>query len=340
MNRKKNNGIRNIANIVGVSPATVSRALNNSGQVSPELQRRIVETARRLGGNPRNNLQLLAFIVSDENYRMQGYTLRIIEELRRESAQRGYFWELISANELDLLNEHSVAGVVSIDYRNRVAEKWSSQSFPLVCINDAARYLDGVYAVYSDEYSGIEHAVNHLIGFGHRRIGLLQIGGKTVHASRHREEAFFQLGERYRCRDGFFAEWGCVPVDDTTCPTVVDGALDNLLRNRVSAVIIAGESAVFDLLDAMKRRNLPIGKRLSVVAWENHAARFLTPPLTTVEQNFPELARLALEILEAQLRHAPMPKNNEVPYLFHLRESVTVPPLGSVKIKMQSASGK
>lgn len=329
MNRKKNNGIRNIANIVGVSPATVSRALNNSGLVSPELQRRIVEASRQLGNNARNNLQLIAFIVSDENHRMQGYTLRVIEELRRESAQRGYFWELISADELDLLNERSVAGVVSLDYRNRVAEKWSSQSFPLVCINDAARYLDGVYAVYSDESSAIEHAVNHLIGFGHRRIGLLQIGWKSAHASRHREEAFFQLGERYRCREGFHSEWGCVPVDDATCPTVVDGALDNLLRERVSAVIIPGESAVFDLLAAMKRRNLPIGKRLSVIAWESHAARFLTPPLTTVEQNFSELARLALDILEAQLRHGTMPKNREVPYLFHLRESVTVPPGGS-----------
>jgi len=289
------------------------------------MRARILETVRQLGGTSRSKLQLIAFIVPDENFKLMGYSIRILEELRREAAERGYYWELISAGQLDILDERSVTGVISLDYRNRIAKKWSNRVFPLVCINDAARYLDGVYAVYSDETSGIRHAVNHLIGFGHQRIGLLQIGGKTVRASSHREESFFKLGELYHCRETFFSEWGCVPVDDMTCPTVVDGALDRLLKHKVTAIVTPGETAIYDLLDALRRRKLSIPKHLSVVAWESHISRFLTPPMTTVEQNFPELARLAMEILEAQIKHLTIPQSDGVPYLFHLRESVTVP---------------
>lgn len=325
MNRTKDTGIRSIAALAGVSPATVSRVLNNTGRVSPELCRRVLDTVRPLGGNSRNKQRLIAFIVPDENFKLHSYSLRVIEELRREAATRGYHWMMLAADQLDILNDHSIAGVISFDYRNRIAEKWSTRTFPLVCINDAARYLDGIYSVYSDEYSGIRHAVNHLIGFGHRRIGLLQIGGKRVRASSHREDAFFALGDSYQCRQTFFSEWGCVPVADLICPTVVDGALDHLLRNKVTAIIVPGENAIFGLLDAMKRRKRSIPKHLSVVAWENAVSRFITPPLTTVEQNFQELARLAIEILEAQINHIPMPKNHEVPYLFHQRESVTMP---------------
>lgn len=325
MNKKKSNGIRNIAAAAGVSPATVSRVLNNSGLVSPEVCGRVLKVARELGGNPRSRLKLISFLVTDERFKFGDYSFRILEELRREATERGFRWQLIAADQLDILEERSVTGIISLDYRNRIAEKWRNRAFPLVCINDAARCLDGVHSVYSAEYSGIRQAVNHLVGFGHQRIGLLQIGGRNVLASKHREEAFFQLGQVYRLREHFFSEWGCVPIDDCNCPTVIDGALDRLLERKITALILPGEGTVYDFVDASRRRGLLIPEELSVISWESVVSGYLSPAMTTVEQNFPELARRAMETLEAQINHVPIPLGTAVPYLFHPRESVMVP---------------
>lgn len=324
MRKKKENGLRKIAEMTGVSPATVSRALNNSDLISPDTKNRILETVRTLGKLPDVRLKTIALVLP-EDMEIRGYTLRLMEEIRKEAYRRGKCLEIVFADGLNVLSERSVIGVISIDYHNRIAKHWKNSSVPIVCVNDAALSLEGIHAVYSDERSSIATCVNTLIGFGHKRIGLFQLGPKNVYCSKRREECFFESGRAYGLENSFFSEWGCVPVRNNLSPEAVDGPLSNLLAQRITALIVPGESAHYNVLDFLNRRKIAVPRKLSLMCWEALDSRYLTPPLTTVEQNFQELASAAFDVLEAQIGKERIPLHREIAYKINLRSSIAVP---------------
>ena len=67
-------GIRQVADAAGVSPTTVSHALNGKGRISEETRTRVIEAAKKLGYEPNRNAQrmvsggsgLIAFGLIDE----------------------------------------------------------------------------------------------------------------------------------------------------------------------------------------------------------------------------------------------------------------------------------
>jgi len=179
--------IADVAREAGVSSQTVSRVINNKGELKPETRRSVIEVIERLGYRPSsiarslatNRTFTLGLLVPDIDNPFWPGIARGIEEVAWE---RGYHVFLCNTTEdprreeavLQLLEDKRVDGVIVAG--SRLPDE---RLLPLIERHSAAvlvnRTLPGGHAgsVRVDVTHGANLVVSHLIARGHRRIGLL-----------------------------------------------------------------------------------------------------------------------------------------------------------------------
>ena len=318
--------IRRIAGELNLSSSTVSRALAGRPEISPETTRKVIETARRLGYRPPPEKRTVILILPDTDTPLQSYSTGMLNALRRECDARRLQLEAVAANHLAMVDERTLCGAISFDFRNRLAFEWGrSHRLPLVCVNDMPHHLDGVYSVFTDEFQAMAEAVNHLAGFGHRRIGLLLTGAST-HTSRNRRKGFEQAMRAH----GFPLE-GMI-VDDALFPPPparvdgLGGMLRKLLDAEVSAMIVCGEGSAAEVYFTLRRFGFSLPEQLSLIVWEQpEFNRFAIPPLTSIAQDFNTLAKKAFDLLETVADGETPDEDVPVPARLISRGSVFVP---------------
>lgn len=331
MRKKSESGIRQIAELAGVDVSTVSRALNRRAHVQPETAARVFEAARQIGYRQKRLRQIIALILPESGTTLKWYSINVLNALRLEAVQRNWWLEIISADQIELLNERAVSGVISFDFNNHLAEKiGSTRNLPMVCINDSARHIDRVYSVFSNEFQAVNLAVSHLVGYGHRRIGMIINGDPESYCNRTRHEAFDRMMRVHNL--SAFAE--CVhgkhtPGDPDSLVRLLHGAVLRMAECGVTAIINTGESEAASVLHSLEVCRFRVPEDFSLITWEMvDVSEFLSPPQTTVCQNFAELARRAFDTLEKLVSGEPVCRDSLVDYLLRDRSSVAVPPRG------------
>jgi len=314
-------GIRTIAEKLGISSSTVSRALNNHPRISQKTRAEVLRTARELGRPADKDRQKVILLILPElRVQLKGYSCEIINGIRLECRKRGYVLEMIAADQLDVLNDRDYAGAICIDFSLRVSRFWGKRyTIPLVVLNDYPNHIENIYTVSSDSLSAFTSAVRHLFRNGHRRVGMLQFEEDSITTldANHRRMAFFQTMDSFGLGGGAF--YGILRADD---PAFTE--FHEILKNGVTALIICGESSAVSRTMVFVRKNgILVPDELSLITWESgELSGLLTPPLTTVGQNFPELANRAFSILEDAMAGKHVKKDIAIPYLFHDRGSV------------------
>ena len=183
--------LKDLANELGVSIATVSRALRNSHEVGPEMKQKVKELAKKLNYRPNPFAQSLR----KEAPRVIGvilpnlvthYYAAVLDGIEDFAAKEGY--SVISANShedheretkaVDALLDMHVEGIIAclaqdtVDYSH--FEQLYDQGVPLVffartCLDDKFSQVVGNGDVAAQE------ATQHMIDSGSRRIAF--IGG-------------------------------------------------------------------------------------------------------------------------------------------------------------------
>ena len=140
--------------------STVSRALNHTGQISSQRAAEIFRIANELGYAPRTAGRTIAVILPESDIELRWYSINLLNAIRQEAAERGRPLEIVSSDQLHVLDERSLVGMLSFDFSRQLAERIGrSNAVPLVCINDSARHIDQVYSVFSDEDQAMSLAV-------------------------------------------------------------------------------------------------------------------------------------------------------------------------------------
>lgn len=314
-------GIRSIAERLGISSSTVSRALNNHPRISRETRVEVLRVARELGRPAKKAAQkTILLILPPLRFQLKGSSFEIVNVMRQECRKRGYFLEMIAADQLDVLNDRDYAGAVCIDFSLRVSRFWGKRyTIPLVALNDYPNHIENIYTVSSDSLSAFIPAVRHLLRNGHRRIGMLQFEGNndTNQDANDRRKAFFEVMDSFGLGGGAF--YGTLQGDD---PAFTE--FREILKNGITALIVCGEGvAMFRTVEFLKKSGIKVPDELSLITWETgELSGLLTPALTTVAQNFPELAERTFSILEDVMAGKRVKKDVAVPYLFYDRGSV------------------
>lgn len=333
---KRRATLKDVADVVGVSPATVSNAYNRPSQLSPELREKVLEAARRLGYSPdplarglrRGQVGAVGVVYGDRlSYTfadpvaalfMQGLS-RVIEE-----ANLGLLLVPRRTVRDALVSSAAVDGFVvySLFDGDELVERVLERKLPTVFVDYPGRA--GFPAVNIDDLGGARAAAEHLLQLGHRRIGIvaLPLGQPDLssvsgcNASSQRLLGYQQvLGQRAKVQVVEVAE---------NLASEGESAARALLRQRPrpTALLCMSDRLALGVLEAARQMGLQVPQELSVVGFDDipEAAR-TTPRLTTVHQPLLEKGLWAGRLLLAQLKGESLEPPGVFPTHLVLRES-------------------
>lgn len=312
-------GVREIARKLNLNISTVSRALNRSYQVSKETTELVLRTANEMGYHKQQTRKCIVVLLPAACVKLAWYTLNLINALKDSLMSRNYYWEFINSDRIDIIQERSVSGIISIDFTGRIAGEVSEKyNIPLVCINDAPNPRENVCSVISDATSSIRMAFDCLYDYGHRNIAFISTSGGRSVEGRLREEAFRNIASVRGLTDR------CVIVSESV--QTYHGTVHELAVKGITAIIVDGENSGLSVFKSLNFCKLTIPRKMSLITWElPYVSDMVRPAITTVEQNFPALAETAVAMLESTIRNEPPGDSITVPYRLHFRNSVSVP---------------
>lgn len=283
--RKPAATIYDIARHLGLSPSTVSRALNKPGRVNARTEQRIREAAAELNYRinpmaralPTGRTHTLGLILTDITNPVY-FTL--VRGAERVAAAEGYTLVLAESQESDALEAEtaerllqSVDGLVLVASRLDDAHIGAlAERKPLVLVN---RVVDGVSGVVPDVLPGIREALDHLASLGHASLAFLS-GPTASWMSRLRWETLLDEAPRR----------GMTIVEIGPGAPTLDGGQRGLRRvqaSGVSAVVAYNDLMAIGLLRACRCAGIDVPSRLSIVGFDDiFGSDFTSPPITTI----------------------------------------------------------
>jgi LacI family transcriptional regulator len=306
--------IGEVAAMAGVSPMTVSRVVNQQGNVREATRDRVMEAVRELGYTPNLAASSLAatrgmriaLIYSNPS---TAYLSELLVGALRGSLRGAAQLVIDSWDEYDTDAERagaralarSVAGVVLppplCESRTVVAELLDA-GVAVVGIG-SARFVDRMSRVRIDDFNAARELAEHLISRGHRRIAYIK-GHPNQTASAQRFEGFrAAMAGAGIAVDGALVEQGFF-----TYRSGLDAAEKLLARARPPTAIIAcNDDMAAAAVSVAHRRGMEVPTDLSVVGFDDSsAATTVWPELTTVRQPIAAMADAAIDLLLEAVR--------------------------------------
>jgi DNA-binding LacI/PurR family transcriptional regulator len=300
--------IYDVARLAGVSTATVSRALNGTGQIAPATRATIEAAVEQLGYRPNTiarslvtkSTQTIALLLPDitnpfyaalvsgiqQTALAQGWTM-LLCTTESDAEREELYLRVLRAKQVD---GALVDGLVLPP--DRIA-RFVEDGFPIVCLD---RDIDSrsIPLVQVDNRLGGRIATRHLVDLGHTLIahvtGAGELGISDERLAGYRDAITeaglpvdFQLVEEGRFTD--------------------DGGHDaarRLLERQpdLTAIFAANDLSALGVMNAVAEAGRRVPDDVSVVGFDDlHLSAYTSPPLTTIRQPAVEIATLATEIL-------------------------------------------
>lgn len=304
--------MKDIARELGVSVATVSRALQNSPRISVEQRERIQAYARAhnffpniLAGTLRRSrvepLRIIGVIVPQIAHY---YFSTILSGIEEEASLRGYRIMVAQSDEryerevriCQSFLENRVCGVIVSQAKDTVRYEHFQQlldaGLPLVFYDRICTGLN-TNRVVVDDYQGAFTAVSHLIETGCRRIAFYGSSMK-MEISKNRyngyRDALLQAGLHPNDSLSFECD------NHAAAEEVTPGLLSR--PDRPDAVFAVNDDTAIAVLYTAKRMGLQVPEDLSICGFTNgERAVACDPKLTTVEQRGSRVGQEAVDIL-------------------------------------------
>lgn len=331
--------IRDLAEQVGVSTATVSRALNNQPEVSPETRQKVLELADRTGyqfrvGKRFTNVIGLVYPNHPVHPDEGSFESAMISGILRGIDDHMYDLQFVNVERdkgpqetfSQLFRRKGLRGVIVRSIRSSpdLAEQIADEGFPHVLIADRSEHPN-VNFIECDSRGESARAIDHLAHLGHSRIALVT---NSVEDSDHRDRREGYL-EGLR-RNG-------IPFDQRLViglPGTLQGgsaALDRLLalEDRPTAVYVTTPPATLGVLQRCLQLGVEVPTNLSVVGFDDsQTRRRCFPSYTAVCQDATQLgleaSRWLTRLIEGQ---AAAPLRERRPTVFEVGQSTSVAPV-------------
>src|ERR1700730_3049195 len=271
--------IEHIATLAEVSRSTVSRVLNNHSGVRSTVRERVLQVIREQNYAPQAAARSLASSRTDTIGLLvprsaavslaDPFIATMIQPLFEASAQQGYFLMLsMLTSDLEpgfydrILRSRHVDGVImfSSDIDDPILPLLIKDGGPLVLIGRHPYFLN-VVSVDVENRQGARDAVAHLIGLGHRRIGLIN-GQLQMEAAQARrdgyKQALLEAGVAIDAElmvDGFYSK---VSAYQATL-TLLD------LPQPPTAIFASSDSMAIGALHAVRYRGLNVPEDLALI---------------------------------------------------------------------------
>lgn len=329
--------IRKVAELAGVSVATVSRTLKTPERVSPQTRERVHLAVEQAGYRPNlmavqfrsrktRNLVVLVPVIANvffarvisgiqEAAHALNYRVLLCDTRGREEVETAY---------AELVHAHQADGVIQLRAFNPFGENCHGGSPPPMV--NACEVLDAppCPSVRLDNRAAARAMTEHLLALGHRRIGLIK-GPQGSPLTRERIAGY---------KDAL-REAGITPVPELLCRgnfTLQAGydAAGQLLScaERPTAIFCENDEMAIGAIQRIRQSGLRVPEDISVAGFDDIPfAAYCDPPLTTIAQPAEAFGRHAVEMLVAQFEQHPLETPHLVlPYSLVVRGSTAAAP--------------
>jgi LacI family transcriptional regulator len=303
--------IRDVAEQAGVSIATVSRVLNDRGDVSVETRARVREVAREVGytADPAaralatQRTRVIAVVVGDNAGHRDLSLLffaKVLAAISRRLAHSDYEALLLQPEEVGPQHRYDAAILIGLDSNDAIVVDLWNRSVPHVGVDVRVGIRRAAF-VGSDHADGVRLALAHLYALGHRRIA--HVGGaRNTVAGSDRFDAFQREARRLRLE--LPAEYIRV-ADFSSAAGYRETCALLALAEPPTAVVAASDLMAMAALQAIRDAGLQPGSDVAVVGFDDlEAAALVHPPLTTIRQDRQELGTIAAERAIELIEHA------------------------------------
>ncbi len=308
--------ITDIAKSLGITPATVSRALNDHPGISERTKRLVQQEASRLHYN-RNKIasslrsgktQVIGVIIPSAEINFFGSVVYGIESMANLS---GYNVLLYQSNEsrdsevkgLDTFLGARVDGIIvsiaknTLDYSHFINVK--KKGVPLVFFDRANDDL-GIPSVVVDDYKGAFYATEHLIRQGYRRIAHVS-GPQHIKIFNDRLKGYMGAIQANKMKVDFDLIYG----GNVSIESGKESAGYFLsMQHPPDAVFAVEDFTALGLIKELKDNQVKIPDEMGVIGFANELfGKHITPSLSTVDQQTVLMGKEAFNLLMESIRN-------------------------------------
>jgi LacI family transcriptional regulator len=307
--------LQGVAALAGVSIKTVSRVVNNQGEITEATRQRVQAAIDELGYRPNilarslvnRRTDTLAVVAWGIEYFGPS---RIIVGIEQQSDELGYslFLDLVSQPEapnqdsiLDTLLARRVDGIIWSVPEVGDNRKWLRPGLlerlpPIVFLSMQPQPRLAITAV--NNFSGAKQATRHLIDQGRRKIAIIA-GPRAWWESRER----FSGWKRTLEESGIPASLS-LSVESYWSAAGGERAMEQLLNQmpEIDAVFASSDQIALGALGAIHRSGRRVPQDVAIVGFDNAPeSAFYWPPLTTVYQKLVNAGRIAVQNLHQMI---------------------------------------
>lgn len=300
--------LKDLAGLLNVSISTISKALNNSPEISPEMKKRVQEAASASNYTPNllaqglkaNKTKTIGVIVPDI---LNHFFAKAVHGIETTASKYGYKVIICLSNEsmkkegesLDLLVNGSVDGVImSLSRETQSLEKYDhfenaiKYHLPVALFDRTTKSLKCDRISINDELASLK-ATNYLHNSGCKKVIFLS----TIHGT--------SVGENRR--KGYekatkAAGFSPISINIEDYSHFEKNLLEAIKDKEIDGVVAAEELSAVSVMRYALKNNFKIPEELSVIGFTNGIlGENFVPSLTTVEQCAEIQGALATETL-------------------------------------------
>lgn len=326
--------LKDLAAQLGVSIATVSRALRNSHEVGEELRVKVQKLAKELNYRPNPFAQSLR----SEAPKVIGvvvpnlvthYYSAVLDGIEDYASKEGYSVIAINSHEDYLKEERAIDNFINMHVEGIIAclsqdtvdyshfEEIHKMGIPLVFF--ARTCLPELFSqVVANGAEAAEQATLHLIDTGSKRVAFLG-GPNHLDMVRRRKHGYLEALKQRQ-----------LPIDrdiiicdkiDFECSR--EAALKILSSdNRPDAILAFNDIVTYAAFDAIKTLGLKIPEDVAIIGFtDTDASAFVTPKLSSIEDQSHKTGAVACELLMRIISGDQKIYKEIVPMILKIRES-------------------
>lgn len=314
----KRASITDLAKQLGLSPSTISRALNGHADISEATKKRVWEVAKELNYQPNH----LAAALRKGRSNMLGVMVPHIEGhffpsvmhgIETVASKAGFNVMMCQSNEdvqreknnIDALLNAQVEGIlVSLarttqDFQH--FEKVRNQNIPLVFF-DRMPEVSNVSGVVLDDHQGAYMAVRHLLEQGYRRIAHFA-GPQHLNIYKNRHNGYLNALQAFG-----------LPHDEQLMrflPNMRQESGEQAMREMLQlpeppdAVFASGDVLIAGALEVLHAQNIRVPEEVALAGFSNEPFTTLTTPrLTTVDQRGEQMGQSAVQLFLQMIKRS------------------------------------
>lgn len=311
---------KDVAKLAKVSFITVSRVVNNMGNVKEATKLEVQKAIKELNYYPnsiaqglnRNRVQTLAVetpLPPHTSIEETSYYTRLLSGVEKYCINIGYDI-LISSQRarmgvFDCLKPYysrKADGVIILGAKptEEQLKRISEENIPCVIIGDRhpsfkINFLD------TENISGMYNATKHLINNGHKKIAFIKGNVENQNSidrftgyKKATEEFGLEIDPKWIINGDYSKESGHMAFKVLSS-----------MKNRPTAVVTSTDMMAFGVYEEAAKQGLTIPDTISIIGFDGHElCNYLTPPLTTVRQPLEEMGEKAAELLIDQVENS------------------------------------